>query len=259
MSTNKFTLIEILVVVAIIGILTSLLLPALSSARDKAKLATCKSNLKQMNIAYVLFAEDNDDYYPTDGWHLSWSDKLADYDGRTVAYSDLYTNTAIKASRSNAGIYACPSDDIQRFYGTDPDALTLSYSPSYLSGGHGSNPKIYASSRGIIGDYNYGGSTGRINRSLKIADINQQSETLMTFEYMETQRCLGRKDKSIISTSALINNPDRIPHDGLTKSNFLFVEGHVESLSYFQTMQKLDGGMGSASDQINTMWDSQKN
>ena len=44
-----------------------------------------------------------------------------------------------------------------------------------------------------------------------------------------------------------------------TKSNFLFVEGHVESLSYFQTMQKLDGGMGSASDQINTMWDSQKN
>ena len=53
-----------------------------------------------MNIAYALFADDNDGYYPTDGWHLGWSDKLADYDGRTVAYSDLYTNTAIKANNT---------------------------------------------------------------------------------------------------------------------------------------------------------------
>jgi len=258
MQKIKFTLIEILVVVAIIGILASLLLPALGSAREKAKLATCKSNLKQLHIAYILYGEDNDNYYPLEGWHLSWSDKLAPYDGRTVAYSDLYTNAAIKASKSSAGLYACPSDDIQRFYGTSPDALTLSYAPSYLSGGSGSNPKIYASSRGIIGDYNYGGSIGRISRSMKASEINSASSTLSTFEYMEEQRCLGRKDKSLIGTGSLNNNPGNIPHEGLIKSNFLFVDGHAESLSYFQTMQNTNGGMGSASNQIGTMWDAHK-
>jgi prepilin-type N-terminal cleavage/methylation domain-containing protein/prepilin-type processing-associated H-X9-DG protein len=262
MKNKKFTLIELLVVVAIIGILASLLLPSLGSARKKAKMATCKSNLKQLQIAYQLYSDDNDAYYPLEGWHLSWSDKLAPYDGRTVAYSDLYTNTAIKASKSSAGLYACPSDDIQRLYGTDPDALTLSYAPSYLSGGSGSNPKIYTSSRGIIGDYNFGTvndvNIGRTSRSMQSTQINKSSSTLSTFEYMEEQRCLGRKDKSLIGTGNLNNNPGNIPHEGLSKSNFLFVDGHVESLSYFQTMQNSNGGMGSAADQTDTMWDAHK-
>ena len=57
---KKFTLIELLVVVAIIGILVSILLPSISSARKKASMAVCVSNLKQIANANSMFINDKD-------------------------------------------------------------------------------------------------------------------------------------------------------------------------------------------------------
>ena len=59
-----FTLIELLVVIAIISILASLLLPALASAKAKGKQIACVSNLKQVGLAFTMFADDNGDRYP---------------------------------------------------------------------------------------------------------------------------------------------------------------------------------------------------
>jgi prepilin-type N-terminal cleavage/methylation domain-containing protein/prepilin-type processing-associated H-X9-DG protein len=60
-----FTLTELLVVMAIIVILAALLLPGLSSAKGNAKRATCLNNLKQINVAVLLYAGDNHELLPS--------------------------------------------------------------------------------------------------------------------------------------------------------------------------------------------------
>jgi prepilin-type N-terminal cleavage/methylation domain-containing protein/prepilin-type processing-associated H-X9-DG protein len=58
---NGFTLIELLVVIAIIAILMAILMPALKRAREQGQRAACLNDLKQLQLAWILYADDNDD------------------------------------------------------------------------------------------------------------------------------------------------------------------------------------------------------
>lgn len=116
MSRKAFTLIELLVVIAIIAILAAILFPVFATAREKARQTSCASNEKQLGLAFLQYAQDYDENWPTTGWVNSGNNQPYGTGWAGILYS------YVKAT----GVFACP-DDPTPATSTYPDVVSYGY------------------------------------------------------------------------------------------------------------------------------------
>ena len=122
---KSFTLIELLVVIAIIAILAAILLPALNSARERGRSASCVSSLKQYGNAFTFYFDDNQDFFACAKGGGAGGDMIDYYLAPYIFNRDLK-----KTSASIAEVPTCPTV-ASTFTPANQNRMTYSYHQSY--------------------------------------------------------------------------------------------------------------------------------
>jgi prepilin-type N-terminal cleavage/methylation domain-containing protein/prepilin-type processing-associated H-X9-DG protein len=230
-----FTLVELLVVVAILAILAALIFPAFSAARERARVATCQSNLKQLSYGFHLYLDSWDDTYP-----VPYTDTNLQ---SGILYHKPLWKSRIFPYIKTAGIFGCPSNNAtDRIYSvigsSEDDYIEREFSFSYAM-----NDNAFQAN--LIGDEIFNGPKTS-------SDIKNQSNLILLSETQGGSSITGVRD---LMWSGNPYNPDdsslqsvreqmppygndvfvHYPDDGRT--NWLFCDGHVKMLRVVQTLK----------------------
>src|SRR5579859_1480999 len=118
LKRRGFTLIELLVVIAIIAILAAILFPVFAQAREKARVATCVSNLKQFNLSLLMYVQDYDETMP-----IAFSAKflIGPLTSQISGLPERGVHAQIAPYVKNHGVFHCPDDAGFELTGANPD------------------------------------------------------------------------------------------------------------------------------------------
>jgi prepilin-type N-terminal cleavage/methylation domain-containing protein/prepilin-type processing-associated H-X9-DG protein len=203
-----FTLIELLVVVAIIAILASILLPALSSARDKARAIACLNNQKQLGLAFFTYADRHDEHLPIAmsqvGTVTMWPDYTKEDVGLPGNWS-LYNND--KGARST---YRCPGRPIGFYVGYPDFSINTDIFPSIKSDG----------------TVNPAWTFGPVPVALRITRLNKTDRTLFIADRRDGYTGIDYRDRT---NPAFANYSIDFRHG--TGVNVLYGDGHAARAS----------------------------
>ncbi|MFP3905075.1 MAG: DUF1559 domain-containing protein, partial [Armatimonadota bacterium] len=197
------TLIELLVVIAIIAILAAILFPVFARAREKARQTSCISNVKQIALATLMYADDHDETFPI------LYPKPYNYAKMWSYYVSPYISTQQDSVRDTSAIWVCPS-----WPGTVPNTAYINY--GLLRYAIGGDPSY---------DYDPGNSQRRPGRMSDFANPVKQLmmcetryKTTRGWYYANRGRAAGRHfgDTEDLTKSGLVS--------------CAFVDGHVKAV-----------------------------
>ncbi|MGC9318959.1 MAG: DUF1559 domain-containing protein [Armatimonadota bacterium] len=216
MRRRGFTLIELLVVIAIIAILAAILFPVFARAREKARQASCTSNLKQLSLGLLMYMQDYDQRFV----RTSANDMNA-WAAADNPYSVWYR--AIMPYVKNEQLYECPSDSTPNSARWSTSATTWDDWPADGATAYPATAGYeFALSYGV--NHNFGGATE--------ADVSYPAQTGMVFEC----EAVLSYESSTWEPRGYIRSAAR--HNEMFNCGFF--DGHVKSLPESQYQVNLN-------------------
>lgn len=216
-TPGGFTLIEMLVVIAVIALLVALLLPALGRAKESGRRAACASNLRQLSVALSIYAGENEGDYPPINHLKRWPQYLY-------------------RSYENLDVLLCPTDPTPRLrgVGVTPDEAPRSYVMNQFQ-----DHFTTTLSLGDLSSLGAGTYRGSINES-----VIESPEELVVLGEKKT----GAPDFYVDATAGIrsvaevmeLGRHPATPRGGGRGSNHAFADGSVRYVRYWQSLYPLN-------------------
>lgn len=224
-SFFSFTLIELLVVIAIIAILAAMLLPALTSARNKAKSVFCQNNLKQVGLAVSMYVDDNESFLPlrTVNVIVNGTSYLQSWAGALFPYIDSSIRFHAESYRClprYPKIFDCPTFPMG-------DAVTKLQYSHYVQ--YGCAQKVFVKlSATVTAGVNLadGKKSKSASSTVMVTDVRRNG----TSSHCELDFGSTNTSAQLLDDSGTYYYLPRLAHD--KNVNLLYLDCHVSSVQY---------------------------